>query len=68
MDRYCLHISPAPSTGESPTTYDVPDLRTALIVADIVMPSGVAEVWQKDRRIVSVRRANRERLPLWQLA
>ncbi|RIV83280.1 hypothetical protein D2V17_13935 [Aurantiacibacter xanthus] len=65
MDRYSLHISPAPTTGESPMTFDVPDLRTALIVTDIIMTSGVAEVWQEDRRLASVRRANRERLPFW---
>ncbi len=47
--------------------FDVPDLRTALIVTDIVMDSGVAEVWQKDRRLASVRRANRERMPFWQV-
>ena len=67
MDRYNLHISPTPAEGGSPMTFDVPDLRTALIVADIMMASGVAEVWQKDRRLASVRRVNGERLPLWQV-
>ncbi len=46
-------------------TFDVPDLRTALVVTDIVMTAGVAEVWQKDRRLASVRRDNRGRLPFW---
>ncbi|WP_137681015.1 hypothetical protein [Aurantiacibacter suaedae] len=67
MDRYSLHISPAPAAGSSPMTFDVPDLRTALIVAEINMASGVAEVWQKDRRLASVRRVNAERLPYWQV-
>ncbi|OYX63356.1 MAG: hypothetical protein B7Y88_12930 [Sphingomonadales bacterium 32-64-17] len=67
MDRYSLHISPASAAGGSPMIFDVPDLRTALIVTDIVMDSGVAEVWQKDRRLASVRRANRERMPFWQV-
>lgn len=48
-------------------TFDVPDLRTALVVTDIVMTAGVAEVWQKDRRLASVRRDNRGRLPFWQV-
>ena len=48
-------------------TFDVPDLRTALVVTDIMMADGVAEVWQKDRRLASVRRANRERMPFWQV-
>ena len=67
MDRYCLRISPTPAAGGSPMTFDVPDLRTALVVTDILMAEGVAEVWQKDRRLASVRRANRERLPYWQV-
>ncbi|MEN7538739.1 hypothetical protein [Aurantiacibacter flavus] len=67
MDRYSLHISPAPAAGGSPMIFDVPDLRTALIVTDINMASGVAEVWQKDRKLASVRRVNSERLPYWQV-
>tara|TARA_A100001391_G_scaffold66729_3_gene42427 strand:- start:12663 stop:12869 length:207 start_codon:yes stop_codon:yes gene_type:complete len=65
MDRYSLHISPTPAAGGSAMTFDVPDLRTALVVTDIVMTAGVAEVWQKDRRLASVRRDNRGRLPFW---
>ena len=67
MDRYSLHIAPTAATGGTPMTFDVPDLRTALIVTDIVMASGVAEVWQNERRLASLRRTSGERLPVWQV-
>ena len=67
MDRYSLQISPSSSAGAAPLTFDVPDLRTALIVTDINMPAGVAEVWRDDRRIASVRRAGGKDALFWQV-
>jgi hypothetical protein len=53
--------------GEDPTSesIDVPDIKTALLVADINVASGRAEIWEGDRLIASIARQSNGPLPFW---
>ena len=68
MNRLSLHITASSQPNGAEMVFNVPDMRTALIVADINMEAGVAEVRNETGRIASVRRVKGQRLPLWELS
>ncbi|TIX51266.1 hypothetical protein [Alteraurantiacibacter aquimixticola] len=46
----------------------VPDVRTALIVAEINMPGGSAELWDGDRQIARLQRRPGTRSAFWHVS
>ena len=71
MDRLKLHIQPAPRRQSllppepEGLTFEVPNLQTALVVTEITMPVGVAEVWCGDKRIAHLRRQHANQPSYW---
>lgn len=47
---------------------EAPSIKTALLVADINMSSGVAELWRDDRLIARLRKRQGLHHPLWETA
>ena len=56
MQRIEIRITPPASGGAQAFSLDTPDLRTALIVADINLGGGTAEIWRDHRRLASMRK------------
>jgi len=64
-----LELRYSASNGEYPTTQslDVPDIITALAVADIVAILGTAEIWEGTKRLAGLSRRSSGPRPLWQV-
>ena len=66
MQRYELRID---RTDAAETlSLDVPDLATALIVADINIASGVAQIFQGDRIVATIEKQSPRQAPYWRVA
>jgi len=64
-----LELRYSASNGGLPTTQtlDVPDIITALAVADIVAIFGTAEIWEGTKRLAGLSRRSAGPRPLWEL-
>ncbi len=68
MQRYEVRIVPSEGKSEvRPFILDAPSLRTALIVADINIGGGTAEIWLEQRRLARMRKAAKGEQTLWKL-
>lgn len=67
MQRLELRYSATGSERPFAQTLDVPDIITALAVADIVATRGTAEIWRGDKRLAGLSRGSSGPRPLWQV-
>ncbi len=70
MSRYQLKYSSTPGTPGAAMpmqSIDVPDITTALLVADINLVRGRAEIWEGEKRLANIARGSYGPLPLWQV-
>lgn len=67
MQRYQVRIEPR--TGEPRNVFelDSPNLRTALVVAEINLGGGTAEIWHRDRRLARMRNERASGQVFWEL-
>ncbi len=66
MQRYMLRIDRR-GAAEA-LSLDVPDLATALIVADINIASGAARIMDGDRIVATIEKQNPAQSPYWRVA
>jgi hypothetical protein len=67
MERYRLVIHSDADTA-SRLSLDAPSVKLALLVADINMSGGVAELWREGKLLARLRKRHGLRHPLWELA
>lgn len=54
-------------TARTPVALRTPDIATALAVADIAVPGGRAELYEKDRRIARLTRYGDDGAAFWKV-
>ncbi len=67
MQRYEVRIEPLSGEGRGVLTLESPNLRIALIVAEINMSGGIAEIWHRDRRLARMRDERASGQVFWEL-
>lgn len=67
MQRYELRFATGSGPALATQSLDVPDIVTALVVADIVATLGNAELWQGEKRLAGLSRRSTGPRPLWQV-
>ncbi len=65
MQRLRLDLASGP--GDSGHSLDVPDIVTALVVADINLERGVARIHDGDRLVATLEKQGRGAAPFWQV-
>lgn len=72
MSRYELRLKPGSEPfGETPDedlSLETPSLPLALIVADINMQGGRAEIWQGGKRIARIKKRLGARKAFWEVS
>ena len=68
MDRIQLAIEGAVEPHGEPVVLDVLDAATALIVAEINIPSGSAELWKGKRKLARLTRHGRPQATFWEVS
>ncbi len=66
MQRLRLDYTPETATGSH--TLEVPDMVTALVVADINMQRGVARIHDGDRLVATLEKQGRSSAPYWRVS
>ena len=56
MERYLVLIDDPSGAARPPLSLDAPSLPVALVIAEINMGGGTAEIWQQDRRLARLRK------------
>ena len=67
MQRFELRYADGNGAHSTTQSLDVPDIVTALAVADIVATRGTAEIWDGNRRLAGLSRRSTGPRPLWQV-
>jgi len=67
MQRYRLLINGDSETGRAPLSLETPSVPVALLVADINMSGGTAEIWDGERRIARMRKRLGARQGFWEV-
>lgn len=67
VERYEVLINDASDAQAPPLSLEAPSLPVALIIAEINMGSGTAEIWQEDRRLARLRKRSASQQPYWEL-
>jgi hypothetical protein len=67
MHRYQLRFAAGPDETPGTLSLDVPDITTALVVADINAAGGSAEIWDGDHKLAALSRQSDGPRPLWQV-
>lgn len=65
MPRLTLSLTPKP--GAEAQQMDVPDVATALVVADINLTDGSAQLLDGDRLIATLERTSHGHAPFWRV-
>ncbi len=65
MPRLTLSLTQA--RGAEPHRLDVPDVNTALVVAEINLQGGSAELREGDRLIATLEKGGHTRTPFWRV-
>ncbi|GAA0284384.1 hypothetical protein GCM10009127_27350 [Alteraurantiacibacter aestuarii] len=68
MNRYRIEFSSTGRGGEDKLAMQVPDIPTALIVAEINMTGGSAQLWDGERRIAEIQRQPGTRSAFWRVS
>ncbi|QZH74164.1 MAG: hypothetical protein JY451_10485 [Erythrobacter sp.] len=66
MQRYTLTFGPAGEAARH--SLDVPDLPTALVVADINLDQGRAEIREGERLLATLEKQGRNAAPYWRVS
>jgi hypothetical protein len=67
MQRFELRYVAGNGSLTATESLDVPDIVTALVVADIVATQGTAEIWSGEKRLAGLSRKSDGPRPLWQI-
>ena len=67
MERLSLHITHRGAGNAEPLVFDVPDMPTALIVTEINMTDGTAEIFENTRRLARLRKAHSQKMGMWEV-
>ena len=62
-----LTLSMTPARGAEPHRMEVPDVGTALVVAEINLTGGSAELLDGDRVIATFEKGGRNSAPFWRV-
>ena len=54
--RYRLEYASKSEAGDQVISLDVPDIATALVVADINVPGHSAQLWDGEKKVAQLRR------------
>lgn len=70
MNRYTIRMFSRPSQSGNETALELhsPSLQLAMIVADINMDKGAAEIWQGSRCIARVEKQPSSGAPYWKVS
>ena len=66
MQRFRLDLTSGPD--DSGHSLDVPDIVTALVVADINLERGVARIHDGDRLVATLEKKGRGTAPFWRVS
>jgi len=67
MQRYRLLINADDETGQASISLDAPSVPVALLVADINMDGGTAEIWDGGRRLARMRKRTGAHQSFWEV-
>ena len=67
MRRFQLHYQSAGVTNHAPDQIDVPDIGTALVVADILDADGKIEIRDGEALVARFERRDNSGAPFWQV-
>lgn len=72
MERFAVQVNSDmdPGAGEAHEliVFDTPDVNTALLVTDINIGSGTAEIWHEGHRLARLRKRRGDRRGLWEVS
>lgn len=68
MTVYRVVLPAMEAGGNTPVSLEVPSLHLALIAADINLPSGSAEVWERDKLLARVKKESGGSSAYWEVS